>query len=139
MYRIPYVNGLEVNTTASTLPVDPIWMLVAVILAIIGGILVYFLFVKSKQEFKGNLGYLRRFLGFNRLFIEDLIKIFYLIAVIFVTLLSFGMINTSFLLFVLVLTLGNLGLRVFYELMLIGVLTYRNIAEINSKLKNQKK
>lgn len=123
----------KINLTKGV--IDPTWMIVALVLAIIGGILAYFLFVKSRQEFKGFLLKLQSFCDFKQLFIEDILKITYLISALLITLLSFGMIGSSFLGFVVTLLLGNLSLRIFYELTLMGVMVYRNLVEINRKLK----
>lgn len=111
------------------------WIIIAIILAIIGGILLYFLFVKSKTEFKGFWAKLRHFLDFKQLVIEPILKVLYYILAIYITLLSFGLISVSFLSFLLTLVLGNLTIRVIYEMLLMGVVLCRNVSEINTKLK----
>ena len=64
-----------------------IWIILAAILAIIGGVLVYFLFVKSKTEPKGKFSkWLKNFLSFKTMWIEPILKIAYYIATIFVIL-----------------------------------------------------
>ena len=112
-----------------------VWMLIALMLAIIGGILVYFLFVKNKTEFKGFWAKLRTFLSFRTNVVEPILKIAYYVCAIFITLTSFNLISTSFLAFLLTLVIGNLTFRITFELMLMGIRLCRNVAEINDKIK----
>lgn len=115
---------------------NSIWMIVAFVLAIVGGILVYFLFLSKKNEgkFTGFMGWLYDFLSFKKMFIETLLKITYLILAIFITLSSFALISTNFIAFLLYLVLGNLTVRVIYEFSLILLVICRNTTDINKKL-----
>ena len=74
-----------------------IWTIVSVILAIIGGIVLYFTFLSKKNEgkFTGFLGWLYDFLTFKKMMIENVLKILYIIVALFVTLSSFGLISIS--------------------------------------------
>lgn len=74
------------------------------------------------------------FLNFKKLTFEAILKITYLILALFITLSSFSVITSSFSAFLLVLILGNVGLRIMYEFSLIMFLICRNTTEINSKL-----
>ena len=111
-----------------------IWLIVSAVLAIIGGIVLYFTFLSKKNDgkFKGFLGWLHDFLTFKKMFIENLLKVTYLVLTIFVTLFSFG--AGSFLAFIIVLLLGNLIIRVFYEASLVLLIICRNTTEINKNL-----
>lgn len=113
------------------------WMIIALILAIAGGILVYFLFLKKANEnkFTGFLKYLYEFLSFKKMWLESILKISYLILAIYISLMSFELIGTSFLGFILTLVFGNIVLRVVYELSLLLLTICRNTTEINKKLK----
>ena len=86
-----------------------IWTIVSVILAIIGGIVLYFTFLSKKNEgkFTGFLGWLYDFLTFKKMMIENVLKILYIIVALFVTLSSFGLISISFLAFLLTLVIGD--------------------------------
>jgi len=119
---------------------NSIWIIVSAIIAIIGGILVYFLFLSKKNDgkFKGFWGWLYDFLSFRKMFIEALLKITYLISAIFVTLSAFAVIS-NFLAFLLYLVIGNLVVRVAYEFSLILLVICRNTTDINKKLKGDKK
>ena len=109
-----------------------VWLIIALVLAIVGGILVYFLFLSKKNEgkFKGFLGWLYDFLSFKKMFLEALLKITYLILAIYVTLSSFALIGTNFFIFLLVLILGNVLVRVIYEFSLILLVICRNTTDI---------
>ena len=113
-----------------------IWTIVSVILAIIGGIVLYFTFLSKKNEgkFTGFLGWLYDFLTFKKMMIENVLKILYIIVALFVTLSSFGLISISFLAFLLTLVIGNVLTRVRYELLLVKLVICKNTTEINKKL-----
>ena len=115
-----------------------VWGVIALVVAIIGGICGYFLFVNKKNTFKGFLGWLHNFLNFKTLFIEALMKIGYIVATLFITLGSFGMISTSFLVFIFTLIFGNLAIRVVYEFFMLALILVRNSTEINAKLGDKK-
>jgi hypothetical protein len=74
------------------------------------------------------------FLTFKKLTIENVLKILYLICAIFVTLSSFATISTSFIAFLVYLVVGNLVVRIAYELILVRLIICRNTTEINKKL-----
>lgn len=118
-----------------------VWMIVSIILAIIGGFLIYFLFLNKKNEgkFNGFLGWLYDFLSFKKMFLEALLKITYLILALYITLSSFALIGFNFLAFLLTLVLGNLILRVAYEFSLILLVICRNTTEIAKNMKSSKK
>ena len=121
-----------------------VWIILSLILAIVGGILIYFLFLNKKNEgkFTGFLGWLYDFLSFKKMFLEALLKVTYLIVAIYITLYSFVLIGESFLAFLLTLVLGNVIARVVYEFSLILLVICRNttdIAKNTSKKVEEKK
>lgn len=115
-----------------------VWLIISAVLAIVGGILVYFLFLSKKNEnkFKGFTGWLYDFLSFKKMFIETLLKITYLIAAIYTTLSAFALISVNFLSFLLTLVVGNLLVRVIYEFSLVLLVICRNTTELNKKMPN---
>lgn len=133
MYASSYARSASsMNSVASS----AIWVIVSLVLAIVGGIVLYFTFLKKENEGKytGFLGWMYDFLTFKKLTIENVLKILYLICAIFITLSSFSMISASFLAFLLYLVVGNLVARVLYELILVKLIICRNTTEINKKL-----
>jgi magnesium-transporting ATPase (P-type) len=124
-------NGFGISSNSTT------WMIVAFILAVVGGILTYFLFLKkdNNNKFTGFVNYLYEFLSFKKMWLETILKVSYLILTIYITLMSFELIGKSFIAFLLTLVFGNIILRVIYELSLILLTICRNTTEINKKLK----
>ena len=116
------------NQISSSFSGYAVWSIVALILAVIGGILAYFLFVKGNLKLNDKLKKL---------------KILYLISTIFVILISFNLISVNFISFLLTLILGPVVIRIAYEGMLILVMIWKNTKSIsentsNSKAKNSK-
>lgn len=129
-----YLTGESVNIAdkvAGTL----IWTVIAMVIAIAAGIMVYFMFVKDKKEISKKLQTLKDLLDFKVMLIEPLLKVLYLISTIFVVLLSFGFISTSFISFLLVLIFGPISVRICYELILIRVMTWKNTQDISESVK----
>lgn len=124
-------SGFGVSSSSTT------WMIVAFILAVVGGILTYFLFLKkdNNNKFTGFVNYLYEFLSFKKMWLETILKVSYLILTIYITLMSFELIGKSFIAFLLTLVFGNIILRVVYELSFILLTICRNTTEINKKLK----
>ncbi len=129
--------GSNYNTTTSLFNTgSTVWTLVSLILALIGCFVVYFLFVVKKDHPKQKfVAWLKDFLSFKKMLIEDILKIAYLFFAIFITLGSFALIGTSFLSFLLTLVLGNIIARITFEGILIMIMIWKNTNEINKKLK----
>lgn len=110
--------------------------IIVIILAIIGGILAYFLFVNAKQEPKGKfLKWLKDFLAFKIMWIEPIMKVLYYIATIFCVLVSFSLISFSFVSFILTVVLGPIFIRLVYEAVMMIMIWHntRDIAENTKK------
>ena len=122
---------------ASSSSESSIWIIISLVIAIIGGITLYFTFLSKKNEgkFTGFWGWVYDFLTFKKMVIEHILKIIYLILAIFITLSSFAFISASFLTFILYLVIGNLLARICYELFLVLLVICRNTTDINRKMK----
>ena len=116
---------------------NSIWIIIAAVLAVVGGIVVYFTFLSKKNEgkFKGFLGWLYDFLQFKTLVIEFALKATYIALAIFMTLSSFALIGSNFLSFLLTITIGNLLLRIVYEGLILFIKICNNVSQINKKMK----
>ena len=66
---------------------------------------------------------------------EPILKITYIFCSLYITITAFGYIGTSFLLFFLLLILGNVILRMFFEGLMVIYKIYLNLNEINKKMK----
>lgn len=123
-----------------------VWGIISIILAIIGGILVYFLFVKSKTDPKGKFAkWLKDFLAFKTMWIEPILKVVYYIATIFIVLYSFtflglvGVIGGSaILMFFATLILGPILIRLFYEFTMMFIMIWRNTRDIAANTEKKK-
>lgn len=113
-----------------------VWSIVSFVLAIIGAILAYFMFVKPSKTYPQKfVNWLRSFLNFDEMLIEPILKVTYIFFALFLTLGSFSLISVSFVSFLLVLILGNLLVRVIYEASMMMVGIWKNTKEINKKMK----
>ncbi len=130
-------NDWNTVTTTTTNSVNGflVWTIISIVVAIAGGITVYFVFLKNNNKLSGFLAKLHDFLNFKMLVIEDILKISYLILAIFITLYSFGFIGSNIGVFFSTLIAGNLILRITYELSILIIKICKNTTEINSKLK----
>ena len=136
MYTYGYTTtSAAAAKSTSSLAAAGVWGIIAAVLVLVGGILVYVLFLSKKNEkkFTGFVKWLYDFLSFKTLTIEMLLKVCYLITTIYLTLVSFAFIGSSALLFFGILILGNLFTRVIYEGSLLVILIYKNTKEINEK------
>lgn len=120
-----------------------IWILVAAIIAVIGGILTYFLFVKSKNDPKSNFAKkLKDFLAFKIMWLEPILKVIYYIATIFIILFSFSFLalgGYGILYFFLCLIFGPISIRIFYEITMMFIMIWRNTQDISDNTANKKK
>ena len=117
-----------------------IWIVITFIVAVIGAFLLYFLFVKSKNEPTSKfLKWFKEFLDFKKLTIEVVLKVLYYFCAIFITVGSisyFGTVGALGLIYVpLEIIFGNLILRLVFEGILMFVGIWSNTNEINKKLK----
>ena len=122
------------TTTTSSASGVGVWAIIAAILAIVGGILAYFLFVKAKTTPKGKFGiWLKDFLDFKIMWIEPIMKVVYYIATIFVVLNSFSFLalgGAGVLMWLLTLILGPIIIRIIYEATMMFIMIWRNTRDI---------
>ena len=130
-------NSLSsLSRTSSAMDTLGVWSIIALVIAVIGGIALYFTFLNKKNDGKwtGFLGWLYNTLTFKNMIVETILKILYLVIAIFITLYSLVLIAVNIILALGVLVIGNIILRVCYEFMLLAIITCRNTSDINSKL-----
>ena len=114
-----------------------IWIIISFIVAVVGGIVLYFTFLRKKNDgkFTGFLGWVYDFLSFKKMMVEDILRVCYLISAILITLLSF--VAGNLLSCLMVLILGNIAIRMTYELTLVILIICRNTTSINSMMKKE--
>ena len=115
---------------------NPVVTVILFLIALVGGVCAYLMFVKSDEEPKHpRLLRLKEFLSFKKMIIEGLLKATYIIFALFITLYSFQiMVGTSFITGLMLLILLNIMLRIGYEASLIVLLIWRNTNDISKKL-----
>jgi len=140
MYYNDFYNS-DIMTNTSTGGIDNTWLIISAVLAIVGGIVAYILFIskKNKVEYSGFVKWLHDFLNFKKFFIEMVLKVLYVICAIYITLSSFSYISVSVATFFLYLILGNIIVRVAFETTLMFLTLVKNTSEINDKMGPSKK
>ena len=142
MYNVEVtdVTNKMVGVTRQTAGIS-VWLIISAVVAIIGGLCLYFLFLTKENEGKleGKAKWAYDFLSFKKLFAETLLTIAYLVAAIYITLSSFALISASFVGFLFYLVFGNVAARLGFEFALMLILICKNTTEINSKLKAKTK
>lgn len=125
MYSYSYYHGS-----------NPVVTVILFLIALVGGVCAYLMFVKSDEEPKDpRLLKLKEFLSFKKMIIEGLLKATYIVFALFITLYSLQiMVGTSFITGLMLLILLNIMLRIGYEASLIVLLIWRNTSDINKKL-----
>lgn len=130
MYNIDYISE-----TSNSINNFFIWTIIAFIISIAAGILIYYLFLKDTKPVSENVQKLKDILNFKTMIIEPILKIVYLITTIFIILYSFSFIAINFAVFLVLLILGPIVIRISYEIALILVMIWKNTKEINENLK----
>lgn len=146
MYNTTYYTPSDYNALYNAAAAVPegfyIWTGIATILAIVGGILVYFLFVKSKNQPKGKFAkWLKDFLSFKIMWIEPILKCVYYIATIATILISFGFLGyggTGVLMFFCTLIFGPIAVRLVYEAAMMFIMIWRNTRDIAANTEKKK-
>ena len=132
MYSYGKLGSYELGYAAGS----NVWAIISLVLAIVGAILAYFMFVKPEKKYPQKfVNWLRSYLNFNEMLIEPILKVTYIFLAIFITLTSFNFISVSFVYFLLYLIVGNLVVRVIYEASMIIIGIWKNTKEINKKMK----
>jgi len=119
------------------------WIIWSAIIAFFGGIAIFFTFLPNRNEknLQGSLRWLHKYLNFNVLIIESFPRLAYTICALFITFVSFipfFVINFigdyAIVAFLLIIIVGNLFLRIAYELFMIIFIICRNTSLMREKL-----
>lgn len=128
-----YGTGLSEITVSQN---ASIWTIVSFLVAICGGIVLYFTFLNphNAKNYTGTTKKIYEFLTFQSLSLEAILKICYLVVAIFITITSFSLISTSFVAFLMCLIIGNIVVRILFEGALLILMIYHKISEIHDKM-----
>lgn len=135
MYSSPY--GYGYNNGFSSLQTASVFSAIGLIAGIICAIVLYIVFLKKSNDgkFTGFVGWMYEFLNFQKLSIEAILKIVYIILAVWITFTSFGLISGGgFLAFITFLIFGNIILRIAFEFSMLTVKICKNTIEINKKM-----
>lgn len=108
--------------------------IIAAVVAIAGGLALYFLFVRKPNRFEGAVAKLHNALNFRTFYSEKLIRALYCITVISIVVYSVVLLFSRFFTALLLFVLGNLVARIVYEYALLLLVLCRNTQEINRKM-----
>ena len=133
----------SLNSTSSAIQGINTWTIVASALAIVGAILVYFLFIKSKTNFKGFAKTLKDYLSGDMIHIESLAKMFYYAGLIYVILTSINYLisigvpgmdtGSCILAFFSQLLLGPIVVRFIFEIVMMFIRIWQNTENLKKK------
>lgn len=131
--------GNYYNNVSSTADMG-VWGVVSILVAICAGIVLYFTFLNPRNEesYTGTTKKIYDFLSFKTMSIEAILKVLYLVIAIYITISSFSLISTSFVLFLMVLVFGNIVARLCFEGALLIIMIYRRLNDCYNVLKPSK-
>ena len=103
------------------------WLTIATFLALGIAIAGYILFVRPNKKYNNKfVTWARKFLNFDELVIEPLVKVLYIFITVYVILSSFSLMDLSFWSFITYFVGGIVAARLSYELIMILVGIYKN-------------
>ena len=134
-------GSYDYGSTYGTMQGMGIWGIIAAVLAIVGGILIFFLFVKAQKDPSNKFAkWLKDFLSFKIMWIEGILKVVYYIATIFVMLYSFSFLalgGMGFLMFLIFLILMPIIIRLAYEATMMFIMIWHNTKDIAENTKKK--
>lgn len=135
-YDQDYVQVVTDATTTGSFTATEVWIIISFILAVIGGIALYVMYLNPDNEknLKGELVKVHQFFNFKITIIQPILKVLYLISSIAITLGAFAYIGTNFFKFLFIILAGNIGLRITFEVLLLLMTLTNNVNEINKKI-----
>ena len=110
---------------------------VAILVAMILAVVFYFTFLNKKNEgkFKGFAAKVYNFFNFNKFYVEDVLRLIYVISVALLLVVSLAVIfSASFIGGLLLLVLGNVAMRIGYELIMMFIILCRKTVSVDKRL-----
>ena len=103
------------------------WMIVGFAVAIVAAVLLFLLFVNKKNAVKGVGGKIKDFLAFKDMYIESLLKMFYIGSTVYIFFQAIATVVLGDVMgFFVELFLGPIIIRALYELAMVLVKIWRN-------------
>lgn len=132
----PYENYYPTYQTTNSLSVNS-FFIIAIAFSLVITILVYVLFMDKKNENKLDKSTKKifDFFHFKKLYLEEILKICYLFSTIFLNIIAISYILKEFTIFVILFLVGNISLRIFYELIIMFIHLHDDVRELKNKKK----
>lgn len=129
-YYYPATTAVKSAINASL-----IWTIIALVLAVVGGIVLYFTVFSKKNDgkYKGFMKVLYDLVHFKYFVIDDIYRILYIVSALATTLLSFNYIGKWP--FLVILIGGNLVLRITFECFMLFINLCYNVRDLANKKK----
>jgi len=103
------------------------WLIVGGVLSVVAAILLFFLFVNKKGAVKGFWGKVKDFLSFKDMYIESLLKMFYIGSTVYIIFSAVAAaVYADFKTFFFELCLGPIVIRLAYEFAMVFVKMWKN-------------
>ncbi|MBR2659058.1 hypothetical protein IKG28_00955 [Candidatus Saccharibacteria bacterium] len=103
------------------------WLIVGSVLSVVAAILLFFLFVNKKGAVKGFWGKVKDFLSFKDMYIESLLKMFYIGSTVYIIFTAVASaVYADFQSFFFELLLGPIVIRLAYEFAMVFVKMWKN-------------
>ena len=138
MYSSSY-NYYGYNSYSRAAELSETFAIIAAVLAVVSMflILIFITPQRKRDKLPGFFRLLHDIFNFNGLIIEVLLKATYIVATVYTILYSFLMIFTGedVIVWIISMIVGPIAIRIFFELIMMGVLLVKNVISINNKLK----
>lgn len=108
---------------------------IAILVAIILAVVFYFTFLSKKNEgkFTGTKEKIYNFFSFNRFYTEEVLKLFYIVSAAVITVIGVMQLFSG-VSGLVILIVGNVVLRICYELMMMFIILCRKTVSVDKKL-----
>ena len=112
-------------------------IIIAILVSVILAIVLNFTFLSKKNEGKytGFLGKVYNFLCFNKFYLEEILKLLYVVLATVTTVVGlFVIFSANFIAGLMMILFGNLGIRIVYELAMMFIILCRKTVAVDKKL-----
>lgn len=113
------------------------FLVIAILVAVILSVVLYFTFLNKKNEGKytGAAEKIYNFFSFNKFYAEDILKLLYIISAAVFTVAGLAVLFTqSFVGGLLLILVGNVALRITYELVMMFIILCRKTVSLDKKM-----
>lgn len=133
----PYENYYPTYPSINTSSTNDSSMIIIIAFSIVITVLVYALFMDKKNEknLDRNAKKIYDFFHFKKLYLEEILKICYLFSTVLINIIAFSTIMKDFISFIIIFMVGNISLRIVYELIFMFIHLHDDVRELKNKKK----